>query len=146
VIVYFDTSALVATYVADSCTREALRARRAATALATSLLTYAETLAAFGALARARALNRAQRTKAESRFVADWPDFHRVRLDLRLLPDVRRLLGRHALKGADAIHLASASAVTRGCAAAGLEVRFACDDRALAKAAVAEGLTLAWPS
>lgn len=143
-IVYFDTSALVATYVADDCTPDATRARREASAVATSLLTYAEALASFGAMAKARALTRAQRVKVESRFVSDWTAFHRVRLEQRLLPDVRRILGRHALKGADAVHLASACLVARGCSTAGLESLFACDDRALCVAAIAEGLTLAW--
>ncbi len=143
-IVYFDTSALVATYVQDTCTREAVKTRQSATALSTSLLAYAETLAALGALARARALTRAQRARVESRFLADWSDFHRVRLEQRLLPDVRRILQRYPLKGADAVHLASACLVIRGSMAAGLEARFACDDRALARAATSEGLTLAW--
>lgn len=143
-IVYFDTSALVATYVVDDCTPKAMKARRAASALATSLLAYAETLAAFAALFRAKALTRAQRDKIESRFLADWPDFHRVRLEQRLLPEVRRIVRAHALKGADAVHLASASLVAHGCMVAGLEVFFACDDRALATAAASEGLTLAW--
>jgi predicted nucleic acid-binding protein len=143
-IVYFDTSALVATYVADDCTPLAMKARAEASGLATSLLAYAETLAAFGAMARTNALTRARRDKIESRFLADWPDFHRVRVERRLLPDVRQILQRHALKGADAVHLASACLVARGCSTAGLEARFACDDRALAAAAVGEGLTLAW--
>lgn len=143
-IVYFDTSALVATYVVDDCTPDATRARREASAVATSLLTYAETLASFGGLMKARALTRAQRGKAESRFASDWTSFHRIRLESRLLPDIRRILQRYALKGADAVHLASACLVARGCSAAGLESLFACDDRALSAAAVAEGLTLAW--
>jgi hypothetical protein len=144
VIVYFDTSALVANYVVDDCTPDANRARSEASAVATSVLAYAETLGAFAALLRAHALTRAQRTKVESRFLTDWSDFHRVRLEQRLLPDVRRILHRHALKGADAVHLASACIVARGCDDAGLASSFACDDRALRAAAVAEGLTLAW--
>ena len=67
-----------------------------------------------------------------------------MRLERRLLPDIRRILQRHPLKGADAVHLASACLVIRGANAAGLEARFACDDRGLATAAVAEGLELAW--
>ena len=143
-ISYFDTSALVATYVVDDCTPRATKARHQASAIATSVLAYAEALAAFGALARARELSRAQWVKVEAQFLADWPDFHRVRLEQRVLPDVRRILQRHALKGADAVHLASACLVARGCATAGLESSFACDDRALSTAAVAEGLILAW--
>ena len=143
-IVYFDTSALVATYVTDACTPKALKARKQADAIATSLLAYAETLAALSTLTRRRALTRAQREKAESRFLTDWTEFHRVRFEARLLPDVRRMLRHHPLKGADAVHLASAYLVASRCAAAGVDLTFACDDRTLAAAAVDEGLTLAW--
>ncbi len=143
-IVYFDTSALVATYIVDRCTKKAVRARGDAEHVTTSHLAYAEVLAAFGAAARVRALTRRQRERLEARFAVDWGEFHRIRLDSRILPDVRRVLGRHPLKGADAVHLASALVVARGCSAAGLECRFACDDRALVAAAVAEGLSTAW--
>jgi hypothetical protein len=47
-------------------------------------------------------------------------------------------------QGADAIQLASALHVLRGAAAAGIEGRLACDDRALEPAAGMEDLTLAW--
>jgi predicted nucleic acid-binding protein len=143
-IVYFDTSALVATYVADACTTEALRARRAADGIATSLLAYAETLAAFGMLQRSRRLTPSARRLAESRFLADWAGFRHVRLEGRLLPDIRRVLAAHPLKGADSVHLASACVVSRGCTNAGIDCSFACDDRPLAVAARAEGLVLAW--
>lgn len=143
-ILYFDTSALVATYVADACTEDALFVRGQASVIATSLLTYAETLAAFAILQRSRRLTVAQRRRVESRFQADWMAFQCVRVDKRLLPDVRRILAEHPLKGADAVHLATASRVARACAAAGVEHRFACDDRALAAAAKTEGLALAW--
>jgi uncharacterized protein len=144
VIVYFDTSALVATYVDDACSAAAITARADARAIATSLVAFAETLAAFASLTRARALTPGQRRKAESAFLADWPSFHRLRVDGRLLPEIRRILGHHPLKGADSIHLASALLVSRRAVAAGLETRLACDDRALAAAATAEGLLLAW--
>jgi len=143
-IVYFDTSALVATYVVDSCTQHATKARADARHVATSVLAFPETLAAFSALVRAGALTRPRRERIEARFVADWSTFHRVRLDSRILADVRRVLRQHPLKGADAAHLSSALIVARGCARSGVEHRFACDDRALARAAAAEGLAAAW--
>jgi len=143
-IVYFDASALVPLYVRDRASVAAMRARREAEAIATSLLSYAEVLAAVAQLRRRRGLSAARHRLAVSRFLADWPTFHRVALVPRLLGDVRRLLDRYALKGADAIQLASALHVLQGAAAAGIEGTLACDDRAVARAARREGLRLAW--
>jgi len=143
VIVYFDTSALIATYVEQACSAHARAAKRAARVV-TSVLTYAETLGTFGALTRARRLARRTGVRIESELLADWTDFQRIRLDDRLLQDVRRIVKLHSLKGADAVQLASASLVARACTNAGIACRFACDDRDLTRAAAAEGLVLAW--
>ena len=142
-IVYFDTSALVATYVDHTCTKQARAAKRSAR-VATSVLTYAETLGTLGTLTRARALTRRAAAKVESEFLAEWTDIQRIKLDDRLLPDVRRIVKFHSLKGADAVQLASACLVARGCANAGVACQFACDDHDLVRAAAAEGLVLAW--
>ncbi|HWL88197.1 MAG TPA: type II toxin-antitoxin system VapC family toxin [Polyangiaceae bacterium] len=143
-IVYFDTSALVAVYVDDDCSEEARSAFWAADRVATSLLTYAETLGVFSALLRVRAVTKAQRERIEGEFLVDWAWLQRVRLESRLLPDIRRMVRHHPLKGAAAVHLASSLFVAHGCASAGIDYRFACNDRTLAAAASAEGLTLAW--
>jgi predicted nucleic acid-binding protein len=144
VIVYFDTSALVALYVEDRCTKQAQAAWRTATHVATSFLAYAEAIAAFAQLRRERGLSVARHERALGEFLADWQTLHRVRLDARILPEVRRVLASHVLKGADAVHLASASLVLRGASLAGSDGRFACDDRALSAAARAEGIALSW--
>jgi predicted nucleic acid-binding protein len=143
VIVYFDTSALVATYVEQTCSSQA-RAAKGAARIATSMLTYAETLGALETLIRRRSLSRRTGAKIETEFLAEWSHIQRVRLDERLLPDVRRMVKFHSLRGADAIQLASACLVARGCGTAGVECQFACDDRDLTRAATAEGLQLAW--
>lgn len=143
-IVYFDTSALVALYVRDRCSAQAQAARDRAARVTTSLLAHPEALAAFAALRRARRLRAADHDHARSRFLDDWESFHRVRLDARVLPEVRRVLKHYPLRGADAVHLASANLVARAFAGADEEVRFACDDRPLATAAMADGLTPAW--
>jgi predicted nucleic acid-binding protein len=143
-IVYFDASALVPLYVRDRVTTQATRARRAAKHIATSLLSYAEVLAALGHLRDRKALDDSAHRLATSRFLGDWPTMHRVPLQTRLLGDVRRILEAHRLKGADAVQLASALLVLRAVALEGLDGRFACDDRALSRAARGEGLFLAW--
>jgi uncharacterized protein len=142
-IVYFDTSALVASYVETASSTKALKARRDSR-VATSLITYAETLGVLAVLVRTGALTRSLGAKLEGQFLADWKAIHRVKLEPRLLPEVRRLIATHSLKGADAIHLASAGLLARACNDAGIEVQFASDDRQLAKAAKSAGMVLAW--
>jgi uncharacterized protein len=142
-IAYFDTSALVACYVQGVSTKRALGLKIAAQAT-TSLLTYAEALGVFSVLVRTGALSQPAFTKVEGQFVADWTEVHRVKVESRLLPEVRRLIATHALKGADAIQLASACLVARSCTMGSAPFQFASDDRALSRAAEAEGLTLAW--
>lgn len=143
---YFDTSALVALYVRDRCSAQARRARDRAEGLATSLLAHPEALAAFASLRRARRLRSKDHDRAVLNFLTDWETFHRVRLDSRVLPEARRLLKHYPLRGADAVHLASANLVARAFATADVEVYFACDDRRLAAAAAADGLSPAWVS
>lgn len=143
-IVYFDASALVLLYVRDRASAAAMLACRSADAVATSLLSYAEVLAAMRQMRQRRGLSSGAYRLAVSRFLADWPSFQRIALGSRLLGDVRRLLEEHPLKGADAVQLASALHVLHGVAAAGIEGCLACDDRTLARAGRGEGLRLAW--
>ena len=143
-IVYFDASALVPLYVRDRASAAASRARQSADGVATSLLSYAEVLAAMDQLRRRRSVSAPGHRLAVSRFLADWPTFHRVALVSRLLGDVRRLVEDHPLKGADAVQLASALFVSHGARAAGIAFTLACDDGTLTAAARREGLHLAW--
>jgi predicted nucleic acid-binding protein len=144
VTIYFDTSALLAIYVEQRTSRAARRAYCRARAVATSYLTYAETLAALRALVRKGALPSACAELAASRFVAAWPSLQRVVVDARVVSEVRRLLVDYPLKGADAVQLASAALVQRRCEAAGLSAELASDDRTLRRSALSEGLSLAW--
>lgn len=143
-MVYFDSSAVVALYVAQAISTTARKTRRAADAIATSCLTYAEVLATLRLLRRRGVLTTSSETLATSRFLADWSSFQRLLLDRRVAAHVRRLLTNHPLKGADAVQLASALILARRAADGGLPFSFATDDRTLARAAVAEGLTLSW--
>jgi len=144
VIVYFDASALVPLYARDRVSRVATTVHHAADRVATSFLSYAEVLAALGQLHRRRRFTSAGHRLSVSRLIADWPTFERLPVNGRLLGTIRRLLEAHPLKGADAVQLASALQVLGGASLAGADARFACDDHALATAAVAEGLVLAW--
>jgi predicted nucleic acid-binding protein len=143
-MVYFDSSAVVALYVAQAISPNARSTRRTAGALATSWLTYAEVLATLRLMGRRRLLTTASEQLAISRFLVDWSSFQRLLLDRRVAAHVRRLLSAHPLKGADAVQLASALILARRAADGGVPFSFATDNRTLARAAMAEGLTLAW--
>lgn len=144
-ITYFDTSALLGLYVQDRFSQVARDAHLRSERVVTSHLGFAETHAALARLRREALLSATEHDRARERFEADWTTFDRVRVDARLLPEIRRTLRVHALTGADAVHLAAASLVGRSFQRSGSDFCFACADRRLATAAASDGLALAWP-
>jgi uncharacterized protein len=106
-ILYLDTSALVKLYVREAGST-ALRAHAAkAGALATSVVAYAETRAAFARLKQSGASDAMHQQRLQQ-FGRDWDALLRV----ELAPDVLRSAGDlaeiYSLRGFDSIHLASA--------------------------------------
>lgn len=136
-ITYFETSALVKLVVAEDETDEAAAIWDASDLALTSRLAYTETGAALAAARRARrmtavALEGAKRA-LEERF---------EELDVvEVAPDIARSAGdlaeTLALRGYDAIHLASAMAIEDD------RLTFVTWDRELARAGRAVGLDLA---
>ncbi|ADH65086.1 conserved hypothetical protein (plasmid) [Allomeiothermus silvanus DSM 9946] len=82
-------------------------AQRPGALLAASHLAYVETLAAFHALRRGRALTSRRQTSLSAAFRADWPSFLRVPLSLPGVQLAGALVEEHPLRGADALQLAS---------------------------------------
>jgi predicted nucleic acid-binding protein len=80
--------------------------------LATSWLSYAEVR---GVLARARRARRIASTRAYNlateSFEEDWPHYFSILLSTELVQNAGSLAAKHALTGADAIHLASVLAL-----------------------------------
>jgi len=140
-ICYVDTSALVCAYVHEAAS-QAVRARlEAAEVLATSVLTWAESLATFARLGREGRCTPSAAQSLETNFRADWPGLVRLRHDARLLPEIARLLRFHPLRGADVVHLASALLLHRRLAEpVGQVAVFLATDAALNRAAAMEGL------
>jgi uncharacterized protein len=101
-----------------------------------SLLTYVETRAALAALRRRSARARAPVARARQELERRWEDVDVVEFDA-LLADVAGLASeKYALRGADAVHLASAATLGSGVALVTL-------DAALRRAALAAGLDVA---
>ena len=135
--VYLDTSALVKRYVREAGTARVLALWHKADHLATSRLTYAETVCAVRRKARHEPQTQETLAKALSDFERDWPTLAIVELTAALGPSIDRLAERYLLRGADCVHLASCLELARRI---GESVVFACWDENLLRAARAEGL------
>lgn len=139
-IVYFDTSALLKRYVLEAGSEAIAALWKQATGSATSQILYAEVLASFARKRREQPGAADVLDEALRLFRDDWMGLHRIDVDAEVNRVVDELLGRHPLRGADAIHLASALRLrdlVQG------DVTFACADVALVNAARAEGFAIA---
>lgn len=142
--VYWDTSALAAVYLHDSCTKQATKLFNSMRYPSSSWLCYSETRAAFRACLDAKKITVAQHAGIVERFEKDWSQFHKIPVKSTLSPELRRIFKHHSLRGADAIHLASAILLNTRLIVSNEQVIFACDDAKLAMAADADGLNLSW--
>ncbi len=139
-ILYLDTSAWVKLYVREAGSKELRTHVAKAEAIALSVVAYAEARAAFARL-------KAQGTTTESRhrqrlaqLNADWENLLRIELTPPILASAGDLAEVHALRGFDAIHLASALWLK---GKTGMPVHFAVFDQRLRSAAGNAGLVLA---
>jgi len=144
--VYWDTSALAAIYLRDSCTEQATALFETMRYPASSWLCYSETRAAFRACLDAKKITTAKYSDIVDRFEMDWISFHKIPVKSTLSPELRRIFKHHSLRGADAVHLASAILLNVRLSVANKSILFACDDNKLAIAAKADGLEVAWNS
>jgi hypothetical protein len=129
VIVYIDTSALVKLLVDEPGTDVAVRAWGSADVRVASVLVYAEARAAIAAGRRGRRLTRAAAEAARAALDDRWEELHRVDVTAAIAAAAGDLADRHGLRGADAVHLATA--VTTG---AGTGLLLLTWDAALARA------------
>lgn len=110
-LIYFDASALVKLLLAEGGSDETWAAWEAADDCVSSRLVVPEVRAALSATHRNHVLSDEGLASAE----AGWAELRQGLRPIELTPLVSDaagdLAGRHALKGADAVHLASALAV-----------------------------------
>lgn len=107
-IYYLDTSALVKRYFEEPGTENINQLLAQGRIYATSLLTYAEMLAAFARKHKARELPSAEYRNLVRQFEIEWKRFHIVSLKDDMIPLLRAAIMKHHLRGADGVHLASA--------------------------------------
>lgn len=134
-IAYLDASALVKLCVREEGTALAREIWSQAAARFTSLISYAECRAAIAAAARAERLTPRGADDAAARLEDRWAELAQVRVGARLVRIAGDLAEAHALRGYDAVHLASALAAAEGSA-----LLVATWDQQLARAASDRGL------
>jgi len=139
VVLYLDTSALVKLYVSERDSRSVRDQVAQAQACVTSAVTYAELRAALGRLQREGLLSKSQATRCRQAFDADWSKLVVLDVTDRLARHAGALAEGHALRGFDAIHLASAIEAEQ---LLGRSVEFLSFDQRQNQAASAVGLTV----
>jgi predicted nucleic acid-binding protein len=144
-IVYFDTSSIVALHLAEAGRHNTLtQLRNQAEFIATSRISYAEARAALDFARRdsrrAPRLSEPAYVSAVAALDRDWPAFFRIDIAEDLVRNAGNLAETYHLKGYDAVQLASAIALK---ARIDDEVLFSTWDRALVRAARREQLGIA---
>lgn len=136
-VVYFDSSAFVKLLVEEEGSELAAMLWDGCDAAVSSRLAYPEVCAALAAAGRAGRLTDEARATAERRWEEFWAATRAVELTAPVTHRAGALANEHALRGADAVHLASLLAV--GFA----DVVFAAWDQRLRAGARAVGASLA---
>ncbi len=136
-LAYFDASALVKLVVEEAGSDLAASLWDGSDAVLSSRLAYPEVRAALAAAGRSRALGRSGLAAAEEAWEERWAAVRPVELSAVVEQQAGDLAHRHALRGADAVHLASALALATD------DVVVAVWDRRLHAGARAEGLAVA---
>ena len=141
VTLYLDTSSLVKLYVEEAGSDDVRELVAQATVVATSIVAYAETRAALAQLRRSGDLSAAALGAVKRHFESQWSAFLTLDVTASIGREAGELAERYALRGFDALHLASFAAIARRAGVA--DTRFSSFDVALNGAArdVARRLT-----
>lgn len=136
-IVYFDSSAFVKLIVDEHGSDVARALWDGCDAAISSRIAYPQVRAALAAAGRARRLTPHARRRAEQSWERFWAAVRPVELTGSVAAAAGRLASEHALRGADAVHLASLLAV------GGETTVFAVWDQRLRAGATEAGVALA---
>jgi uncharacterized protein len=139
-ILFCDSSALVKLYVHEAGSDATGQHAAAADLLAVSRIAWVEALSAFARRARELPADSTGIDVARSRLAIDWPHYLVLELTQELAQLAGELAEAFALRAYDAVQLASVTALHRQAPG---EVRFACHDSRLVKAAGVLGVAAA---
>lgn len=112
-ILYLDTSAWLKLYVDERGTPEVIAAVQSAELVAISRIAYAEARAALARVLREKRTTRAEHRKRVAAVDADYLDILKVDVSEEIVRQAGELAESHALRGYDAIQLASARWLAR---------------------------------
>ena len=107
-IYYLDTSALVKLYIEEEGSELVREKVGKASLVATSKVAYAEARAAFARCLREGLLDRDSYGKVVGYLNSDWPSFFIMEVTDTVIFKAGELVERYALRGFDAVHMASA--------------------------------------
>lgn len=108
-MLYLDSSALVKGYIQEKGSNFVRNLLNKEEELFTSILSYAEVLAAFRKKYRAKGIGEAAYSKARDRFILDWVlRVNALQMDTGTMTAVPELVEQFPLKGADAVQLSAA--------------------------------------
>jgi predicted nucleic acid-binding protein len=110
-IAYFDSSAFVKLLVEEDGSDVAAALSDGCDAAVSSRLAYPEVLAALAAAARAHRLGADEQLQAQVMWEEYWAAIRAVELTENIAHHAGHLATAHALRGADAVHLASVLAI-----------------------------------
>jgi uncharacterized protein len=133
VTLYLDTSSLVKLYVQEVGSQDVRNLVAQAAVVSTSIVAYSEARAALARLRRSRDLSAAQFAAAKRNFEEQWPAFLTLEVTAAVSREAGDFAERYALRGFDALHLASFAEVARR--AGPSDTRFSSFDDPLNKAA-----------
>jgi predicted nucleic acid-binding protein len=138
-ILYLDTSAVVKLYATEPGSMQTRRTVSRADEVASSLLAYLETRAAFARKKRMRQLSDTELERAKRAFELDWGGFVKMPANVEMVNRAADLAEQFQLRAYDALHLATADRLSRE---TGSPVSFLGFDAALNDAAAKLGLTV----
>ncbi len=139
-ILYLDTSSLVKLYAEEVHSANIRHVVKNAEVVATSRIAYAEARAAFARKFREDGMTVKEYRNIVQDIDQDWDNYFIVDVFDPLVKLAGQLAEKHALRGLDAIHLASSVVLRRH---SERTVTFSCYDDRLAIAARKEGLKIA---
>jgi len=138
-ILYLETSDLVKLYADEPDSNMISDRVRAADIVATSILSYAEARAALSRKFREKGIDQREYDRVKKELETDWEHYFVLHLTNDLVKAAGDLSEKHALRGFDALHLASAVELKR---LTSLPVTFSSSDARLQAAAQNEGLAI----
>ncbi len=139
-ILFCDTSALVKLYVQEDGTEQVTEQAAASEAVAVCRVAWVEIMSAMARRTREQVQDASAIGLARERFVADWPHYFCLDVTQELVELAGEYADVFALRAYDCVQLAAAQTLHRELPG---EVRFACCDGRLVKAARLLGIVSA---